>query len=124
MNFLRRDQILHRRLQRLVSHPVLNRADVEPRPTRPGGVGRTKRFEVELRFIQSGTLGDRLTVVQHVVLEVPCRRWKHELVTRTDNTTKSLTKPNTSRTIRKSASLRSRSEERRVGKECRSRWSP
>jgi hypothetical protein len=30
--------------QRLVSHPVLNRAHVEPRPKRPGGVGRTKRF--------------------------------------------------------------------------------
>jgi len=79
VNFFRRDQIPHGRLERFVPHPVLNRADVEPRPEGSRSIGRTKCLEIELRLVQSGTLGNSLTVVKHVVLAISCRRWKHEL---------------------------------------------
>ena len=73
VNFLRRDQITHGRLKGFVPHPVLDRTNVEPGPKSPRRIGRPKCFEIELRVVQSGTLGDRLTVVEHMVLTVSGR---------------------------------------------------
>src|SRR5215472_13143499 len=83
VNFLRRDQITHGRLKGFVPHTVVDRTNVEPGPKSPRRIGRPKCFEIELRVVQSGTLGDRLTVVEHMVLTVSGRRWKHELAART-----------------------------------------
>jgi len=75
-------QITHRRFERLVPQPMLDRANVEPLAEHPCRAGGTKSLKIELRWIEARSLRDGLTAIERMLLAISGGRGKHNLAVR------------------------------------------
>ena len=78
VNIARGHQIPHRRFQRFVPHPVLNRSHIEAGTEHARRIRRTKSLQVEPLRVQPCALRDGFALEQHVVFSVAGWRWEYK----------------------------------------------
>jgi hypothetical protein len=64
------NQVAHRGFQRFVPHPVLNSPYIKTLTQHPRCVSGSKGLQIERRRIETGSLGDGLAEMQHILFAI------------------------------------------------------